>query len=278
MVTVTAKLYIGTSGWSYPRGEGTWNGYFYPPGTRNELSYYSEFFNTVEINSSFYSPINPVFAQSWVRKTPLDFKFTAKLWQKFTHPKMFESATGEVAAISQDDVGLFLRGIEPIARAGKLGAIMAQFPPSFGNSDFNRQVISAVSHTFGDYPLAVELRHKSWSDDPKTASLLTDLNIAWVHIDEPKFRFSINEKLPLTSNMAYFRFHGRNARDWWTGNSETRYRYLYSEPELIELRGRVWSASQKSETVYVFFNNHWQGYAPKNAKDLKQALSLQSEE
>jgi len=272
------RIYIGTSGWSYPRGEGTWNGHFYPPGTRNELSYYSEFFNTVEINSSFYSPINPAFAQSWVRKTPPDFKFTAKLWQKFTHPKMYESATGEVAAISQENVVLFLRGIEPIARAGKLGAILAQFPPSFGNNDFNRQIISAISHTFRDYPLAVELRHKSWSDDPQTASLLTDLNIAWVHIDEPKFRFSINEELPLTSNMAYFRFHGRNARDWWTGNSETRYRYLYSEPELVELRDRVWSASQKSETVYVFFNNHWQGYAPKNAKDLKQALSRQSEE
>jgi uncharacterized protein YecE (DUF72 family) len=99
-----------------------------------------------------------------------------------------------------------------------------------------------------------------------------------VHIDEPKFRFSIDEKLPLTSNMAYFRFHGRNARDWWTGNSETRYRYLYSEPELVELRDRVWSASQKSETVYVFFNNHWQGYEPKNARDLKQALSRQSAE
>jgi uncharacterized protein YecE (DUF72 family) len=199
----TNKIYIGTSGWSYPRGGGTWNGHFYPPGTRNELSYYSEFFNAVEINSSFYSPINPAFAQSWVRKTPPDFKFTAKLWQKFTHPKMFESVTSEVAAISQDDVVFFLKGIEPIARAGKLGAILAQFPPSFGNNDFNRQIINAVSHTFGDYSLAVELRHKSWSDDPKTASLLTDLNIAWVHIDEPKFSFSINAKLPLTSNMAY---------------------------------------------------------------------------
>ena len=73
-----AQYCIGTSGWSYPRGEGTWNGYFYPPGTKNELGYYSHFFGCVEINSSFYSPINPTWAEDWVRKTPDDFVFTAK--------------------------------------------------------------------------------------------------------------------------------------------------------------------------------------------------------
>jgi uncharacterized protein YecE (DUF72 family) len=64
-----AKIYIGTSGWSYPTGEGTWNGYFYPPGTKNELEYYSRFFNTVEVNSSFYRPPNPVYVANWVKKT-----------------------------------------------------------------------------------------------------------------------------------------------------------------------------------------------------------------
>lgn len=68
-----AKIYIGTSGWSYPKGEGTWTGYFYPTGKINELEYYSQFFNTVEINSSFYRPPNPGYVYNWVRRTPKDF-------------------------------------------------------------------------------------------------------------------------------------------------------------------------------------------------------------
>jgi uncharacterized protein YecE (DUF72 family) len=265
---------IGTSGWSYPRGEGTWNGYFYPPGTKNELGYYSQFFGCVEINSSFYSPINPAWAEAWVRKTPDGFVFTAKLWQKFTHPKMFEAATGQAAAISRDDVDLFIKGIEPLATAGKLGAILAQFPPSFENNSFGRQTLEAVLSTFGDYPLAVELRHKSWSDDPATATLLTEHNAAWVQIDEPKFSFSVARDLPQTSTLAYFRFHGRNAADWWTGNNETRYRYLYSAQEIEELAARVRQSAAAAKKTFAFFNNHWKAYAPKNAGDLIRAMHL----
>ena len=83
------KIYIGTSGWSYPKGAGTWTGYFYPTGKINELEYYSQFFNTVEVNSSFYRPPNPGYVYNWVKRVPDDFLFTVKLWQKFTHPKMY---------------------------------------------------------------------------------------------------------------------------------------------------------------------------------------------
>jgi uncharacterized protein YecE (DUF72 family) len=265
---------IGTSGWSYPRGEGTWNGHFYPLGTKNELGFYSQYFGCVEINSSFYSPINPAWAESWVKKTSDDFVFTAKLWQKFTHPKMFEAATGQTAAISRDDVDQFVKGIDPLARAGKLGAILAQFPPSFENDGFGKQTLKAVLNTFGDYPLAVELRHKSWSDDPATAALLTEHNAAWVQIDEPKFSFSISRELPSTSNLAYFRFHGRNAADWWTGNNETRYRYLYSPGEIEELAAKVRQSAATAKKTFAFFNNHWKAYAPRNAGDLIKALEL----
>jgi len=130
-----AKIYIGTSGWSYPKGEGTWKGHFYPTGKIDELEYYSQFFNTVEINSSFYRPPNPGYVYNWVKRVPQDFLFTVKLWQKFTHPKMYQEATGEVAAISQDDVDLFKRSLEPLTRYGRLGALLAQFPPSFKNDD-----------------------------------------------------------------------------------------------------------------------------------------------
>lgn len=173
----------------------------------------------MEVNSTFYRPPDPVMAQSWADRVPEVFLFTVKLWQKFTHPKMFEKATGEVAA-SQDDISLFCRGIEPLVRAGNLGALPAQFPPSFVNYGFSYQILQAVITHFGQYNLAVELRHKSWSDDPATARLLKDSGVAWVQIDEPKFSFSLAREVPQTAELSYF--HGRNAEMWWKGDVETK--------------------------------------------------------
>jgi len=273
-MTDQAKIYIGTSGWSYPKGEGTWTGYFYPTGKINELEYYSQFFNTVEINSSFYRPPNPGYVYNWVRRVPNDFLFTVKLWQKFTHPKMYKKATGEEAAISLQDVDTFKRSIDPLLKNDKLGALLAQFPPSFRNDSFGQQVINAVSRLFGPYRLAVELRHRSWSDDPDIAKLLKEHNVAWVQIDEPKFKSSIAQELPLTSDMAYFRFHGRNAETWWTGDSETRYKYLYSAEEIEELADRVKTTAGQTKLLFALFNNHWRGYSPRNAVDMLRSLQL----
>jgi uncharacterized protein YecE (DUF72 family) len=102
---------------------------------------------------------------------------------------------------------------------------------------------------FGQYRLAVELRHRSWSDDPNIAALLKENNVAWVQIDEPKFKSSIAQELPLTSDMAYFRFHGRNAETWWTGDSETRYKYLYSAEEIEGLAARVKATAGQSKVM-----------------------------
>ena len=268
------QIYIGTSGWSYPRGEGTWNGYFYPRGKINELEYYSQFFNAVELNSSFYRPPNPDFAENWVKRTPDDFKFAVKLWQKFTHPKMYKEATGQEAVVYQEDVDLFLDSIEPLIKSGKLGAILAQFPPSFKNDEFGEGILQAVIKIFGRYRLAVELRHKSWSDDDSTAKLLRDSNVSWVQIDEPKFSSSIALEVPITSDFAYFRFHGRNAEMWWQGNAETRYKYFYSPEEIAELSSRVKKTTGNAQLTFAFFNNHWRGYAPRNAVDLKKSLQI----
>ncbi|MCK4274169.1 MAG: DUF72 domain-containing protein [Dehalococcoidales bacterium] len=269
-----ANIYIGTSGWSYPKGEGTWKGYFYPAGKINELEYYSQFFNTVEINSSFYRPPAPAYVDNWARHTPKDFLFAVKLWQKFTHPKMYKEAYGEEAVISQRDVDEFNRSLEPLVKRGKLGALLAQFPPSFKNDGYGRQILGAVAETFGQYPLAVELRHRSWSDDAGTERLLRENNVAWVQIDEPKFQSSVAVDIPITADTAYFRFHGRNAKDWWTGDSETRYRYLYSPEEISGLAERVRTAGEKVKMLFAFLNNHWQAYAPRNANDLKKTLQL----
>ena len=104
--------------------------------------------------------------------------------------------------------------------------------------------------------------------------MLSAHNAAWVQIDEPKFNFSIGRELPSTSSLAYFRFHGRNAADWWTGNNETRYRYLYSPEEIEELASQVKQAAATAKKTFAFFNNHWKAYAPRNAGDLLKALKL----
>jgi uncharacterized protein YecE (DUF72 family) len=170
---------------------------------------------------------------------------------------------------------IYLSGvIDPLVEYGKLGALLAQFPPSFKNDSFGQQVVNAVSRLFGQYRLAVELRHRSWSDDPNIAKLLKENNVAWVQIDEPKFKSSIAQELPITSDMAYFRFHGRNAETWWTGDTETRYKYLYSAEEIEELAGRIRSAAEKTQLLFALFNNHWRGYAPKNAGDMMKSLQL----
>lgn len=273
-MSIQAKIYIGTSGWSYPKGEGTWTGYFYPTGKINELEYYSQFFNAVEINSSFYRPPNPGYVYNWARRVPESFLFTVKLWQKFTHPKMYEEATGDQASISQKDVDQFNHSIEPLARYGKLGALLAQFPPSFKNDSYGQQILSAVIRTFGQYRLAVELRHRSWSDDENTPKFLRENNVTWVQIDEPKFQSSVAVEVPLTSNMAYFRFHGRNAEMWWQGDSETRYKYLYSPLEINELANKVKATGEHTKLTFAFFNNHWQGYAPRNAVGMMKSLNL----
>ena len=269
-----AEIYIGTSGWSYPKGEGTWNGYFYSKGKIDELEYYSQFFKTVEINSSFYRPPNKGYVYNWVRRVTKDFLFTVKLWQKFTHPKMYKEATGEDAVINQEDIDLFQDSIEPLVKYNKRGALLAQFPPSFKNDSIGQKILTGVVRKFGQYRLAVELRHRSWSDDANIAALLSENNVAWVQIDEPKFKTSVAKEVPLTSDVAYFRFHGRNAEMWWNGDNETRYQYLYSPKEIEELAEKVKIAAGKTKLLFAFFNNHWQAYAPRNANDMIKALQL----
>src|SRR5262245_22541179 len=161
---------IGTAGYSYPgippKG---WHGAFYPQAKGkkiDELEYYSQVFNTVEINSSFYGPPSERTASAWVRKTPADFLFTLKLWQKFTHPTKLGQgkSTGEWEPTNQADVDLFRAGIQPLAEAAKLGALVLQYPAGFHYSPENINKLSSTLHAFASYPKAVELRHRTWSD------------------------------------------------------------------------------------------------------------------
>jgi uncharacterized protein YecE (DUF72 family) len=265
-------IYVGTAGWSYPQGAGRWEGLFYPADRGvDRLEYYAAHFDAVEINSSFYRPVAPNVARNWARKTTAGFRFTAKLYQKFTHPRMYKEATGAEPDLRTDDFQTFKAGLAPLVEAGKLGALLAQFPPSFKADEEGLTHLEDLLRQFADYPLAVELRHRSWTDDQQAARLLAESGVAWCRIDEPKFRTSVGE-VPMTSRLGYFRFHGRNAADWWHGDRETRYNYLYSAGEQTQLAAEVQEVAADSDDTYVFYNNHYRAKAVVNATQLKVAL------
>ena len=267
---------IGTSGWNYPTGKGTWNGVFYPlPEDRergfDELRFYSERFNTVEINSTFYGQPRANAALGWVKRTPQDFEFTVTLYQKFTHPGM----TIDRTPVAQADVDAFKGGIEPLAAAGKLGPLLIQFPFSFQHVPDAVDYLNWLLNAFRDYHLAVELRHRSWSDaQEETRALLNHYRAAWVQIDEPKFESSIRQDLSAgDSEIYYVRFHGRNAKEWWDhAESEDRYNYFYSEEELEPIAEKARAARDLKKKVYLLMNNHFSAQSIANATTLKKML------
>jgi uncharacterized protein YecE (DUF72 family) len=266
-------IYIGTSGWSYPTGEGSWEGIFYPGKKIDQLEFYSSHFNAVEVNSTFYRPVSPNTAKNWAKKTPADFRFSVKLYQKFTHPRMFQESIGGEAEIHRDDFEQFRAGLEPLLESGKLGCLLAQFPPSFKHDEETIANLEDLIGQFDAYPVAVELRHRSWTDSPDTFRLLASHDVAWCMIDEPKFRTSVGD-VPQTSEIGYFRFHGRNAKEWWTGDRETRYNYLYSPEEVASLTREVKEVSSVTENTFVFYNNHYGAKAVVNALQTRMEFGL----
>ncbi len=279
---------IGTAGWNYPGGRGSWTGIFYPPKAArsrsfDELTYYGERFDTVEVNSTFYGQPSAKVSASWVVKTPRDFEFSLKLFQKFTHPSMFrrsrrleaEQSTGAIPDVSQADVDEFKAGLDPVARAGKLGALLAQFPPSFKNVPETRDYLGKLLTSFRDYPVAVELRHRSWSDElAPTLSLLNEHRAAWVQIDEPKFQFSIRQNyLPNVTGFYYMRLHGRNVGQWWRHDrAEDRYDYLYSASELQPFAETAVAARMLVRKLYLYLNNHFAAKGVANALMIKRQI------
>jgi uncharacterized protein YecE (DUF72 family) len=269
------ELRIGTSGWHYPGGRGTWDGIFYPaPGDRqpgfDELRFYAERFNTVEVNSTFYGQPRPNVSLGWVRRTPPGFEFSVKLFQKFTHP----ATALDTTPVSAADVDAFRAGIEPLAAGGRLGSLLAQFPSRFHDTPEARAYLQWLLRTFGEYPLAVEFRHRSWSDAAAdTTALLAEAGAAWVQIDEPKFASSVHQSLEPNAGLMYVRLHGRNAAQWWSHEqSEDRYNYLYSGPELQPIVDKLRAARAQVRKLYLYMNNHFAAQAVANATMVRQLM------
>ena len=263
---MAGAVYIGTSGWSYP----DWEGIFYPQGAGkklNRLSYYAEYFDSVEVNTSFYRPPNPDYCAKWLREVAGNprFTFTAKLWQRFTHERE--------QPWTQDDVDVFRRGMEPLMQAGKLGALLLQFPWSFRNAETERKWLARLSGAFAEFPKVLEVRHASWMCDPALA-FFRSLGLSFCNIDQPPTRDSIGPTSIDTGPIAYFRFHGRNSDNWFNKDAgrDERYDYLYNSEELQPWIENVEEMERRIEQIYVMTNNHYRGQAPVNALQMRAAL------
>jgi uncharacterized protein YecE (DUF72 family) len=259
------KIRVGPAGWSYD----DWKGVVYPEGAGSkfdQLAYISSFFDTIEINSSFYRPPTSVMAKSWVRRVGHnpDLKFTAKLFKRFTHER------GKATA---EDERAYRRGVDPIAASGRLGAVLVQFPWSFKNTDDGREYLAGLLDRFKDYPLVVELRHGSWNRAEVYESF-EERGVGFCNIDQPLFARSIKPSARATSPVGYVRLHGRNYENWFSENAKPadRYDYLYSLEELRPWVANIREVANNAQETYVITNNHFRGKGIVNALEIKSEL------
>ncbi len=256
---------IGPAGWSYK----DWEGVVYPqkPGKAfDPLEYLGQFFDTIEINSSFYRPPAPTTTKSWVKRVAenKNFVFTAKLHRVFTH---------ERGKATKKDGKEYRQGMDVLAKAGKLGAVLLQFPWSFKNTPDDRVYLAKLLEKFSDYPLVLEVRHASWNT-PDVYEWIEERGVGICNIDQPIFKKSIRPQALTTSPIGYVRLHGRNYKDWFRERAprDERYNYLYSIDELDPWLVRIKEVAKESRETYVVTNNHFRGQAVVNAVEIKAAL------
>lgn len=261
------KLHIGTAGWSYK----DWVPNFYPKQQSNNfdwLQFYSAYFNFVEVNSTYYTYLNPRIVEGWLRKVEgiEDFTFAMKLHQDFTHKHSFDK--NKVLAIQQN--------LNQLKEEGRLSGLLIQFPYSFQFNEANVDYMQRVIELFDGYKRFVEVRHKSW--EGKRAKSIT-----FCTIDQPSIGESI-EFIPIAGNgNVYIRFHGRNEEAWKNslrnfGNKQTyeeqnaRYEYLYSQSELLLISRKIKDVYDKVKDIYLVMNNHPKGDAVANVFELLHLL------
>jgi uncharacterized protein YecE (DUF72 family) len=272
-----SNILIGTAGFSYK----DWEGVVYPPDLKRRklhpLEYLAQFFDCCEINTSFYGHIRPSVGKGWCEKTAAvnpEFQFTAKLFQGFTHaPRGTRPPSPFQLTVSTEEEKLAREGLDSIAREGKLGAVLIQFPVSFKNADDTRDYLFQLIAKFKEYPRVLEIRHESWND-PDILSRLAEQGVGFCNIDQPHLGESIRETQHVTSPVGYVRLHGRNYKEWFqAGNRNDRYNYLYKPGELEGWKYKITNISRNSEKTFAITNNHYQGQAAVNALELKNMLS-----
>jgi uncharacterized protein YecE (DUF72 family) len=262
-----SRIYVGPAGWSYP----DWRKILYPdprPRGFHEATFLAEFFDTIEINTSFYHPIQATHAEQWIERVAANprFLFTAKLWKKFTHEEETTAA----------DVKLVRTGFDILRGAHRLGAMLLQFPFSFHNTPETLLRLKRLLDEFQDYPLVVEVRHASWAKK-EFYELLHQRGVGFCNIDQPVIGRAIKPSERVTSPIGYVRLHGRRYDTWFSDDPASppseRYNYLYSEEELRPWADRIEHVAENTKTTFVVTNNHFQAKGIVNALQLMNLLT-----
>jgi uncharacterized protein YecE (DUF72 family) len=247
---------IGTSGWSYKE----WEGAFYPPNEKSKLSFYSKYFKTVEIDSTFYAYPKQGMVYGLARYTPDDFSFTAKLPKLITHDKKLDLDKGVHA-----DLMRFLGLMKPLMDKRKLGPLLIQLPPSFTYEKDAKKLRGFLGGLPGDVSFAVEFRNRTWLR-AETWDMLKKNGVANTIVDEPL----LPPETKVTADFSFVRWHGRGAMPW--------YNYRYKEAELDPWVTKVKEVASRVKKTYGYFNNHFRGYAIENALQMLGKLGAANAE
>jgi len=272
------NILIGTAGFSYKDWEGT----VYPKDLKrlkiHPLEYLAQFFGCCEINTSFYGHIRPETGKHWaamVSAVNPRFLFTAKLNQAFTHSPLaaVQPTSAETLRPLPEDETLAKAGLDSLATAGRLGALLIQFPISFKNTPENQTYLNKLLKRFSEYPRVLEIRHSTWNV-PNFFVQLAQQGVGFANIDQPLLGKALRPTDYVTSHVGYVRLHGRNYKDWFDSEQRTdRYNYLYTRKELEGWAERVKTVSKSTEKTFVITNNHPDGKAAVSALEIAHLLT-----
>jgi uncharacterized protein YecE (DUF72 family) len=295
------EVRTGTASWTDPTM--TAKGVFYPDGAssaEDRLRYYATRFSVVEVDATYYALPRESQSRLWVDRTPDDFVIDVKAHALMTgQPSEVKRLPREIRDDLPDALkektriygkdlpkelydavwDQFKEGVEPLHKAGKLGAVFLQFPRwVFPSSETRERILDAAAR-LGDRMLTVEFRHGSWFNEKnaeRTLRFLTDNKIPYVVVDEPQwFKSSVPPVAAVTSpELAVFRFHGRRADTWEKPNipPNERFRYLYDEDELADWAPRIAEAARATKQVHALMNNCSGNYGTTNALQLAELL------
>ena len=257
------NIYVGTSGFMFA----DWRGTVYPAhlSDHETLPYYLNVFafNALELNFTFYTAPSPRLLEPFVQRTPPAYQIAVKAFKGITHARPDDVTPGDFAACRD--------ALAPARDAGKLAAVLLQFPYAFHSTEGNRVYLKRCRAELPDDPLAIEFRHKSWASD-ETDALLKAEGLACCAVDEPALEGLVPLRTAVTAPLGYARFHGRNPA-WFSAGEKERYNYLYSDDELRDFVQRVRQMAKNVKKMLVFFNNCYMGKAIKNALRFRELLS-----
>ena len=266
----------------------------------DRLAFYAARFPIAEADSTYYFPPGPELAKSWVERTPDGFTMNVKAYSLFTgHPtrpeSLWEDLRGEVKPEFADKKNVYAdhlpgevldeawlrfdHALRPLHEAGKLGAVLFQYPQWFTPKRDNRAELARLRKRLADYRVCVEFRSPRWlaeSDDrQRTIELLAEHGLTLVVLDAPQVSKLDTVVAVTTPELAVVRFHGRADSTWKArvSSAAERFKYLYSGDELAEWAPRLQELADEAEEVHALMNNCYQDYGVKNAADLQALLA-----